>query len=63
VFQRRGERRFRRRNDVVRHRKQNSIRVGDGSTEGVLGSQCVPDRAASRAVGSERRDNAAAFSF
>jgi hypothetical protein len=37
VFERRGERRFRRRNDVVRHRKQNSTRAGEGSTEGMGG--------------------------
>ncbi len=37
VFERRGERRFRRRNDVVRHRKQNSTRAGERSTEGMGG--------------------------
>lgn len=35
VFERRGERRFRRRNDVVRHIKQNSTQAGEGSTEAI----------------------------
>ena len=61
VFERCGERRFRRRNDVVRHSKENSTRAGEGSTDGALGSQCVSDEAPSRRVGSERCDNAAAF--
>src|SRR5713101_9352735 len=61
VFERRGERRFRRRNDVVRHKQQNSTRAGEGSTEGVAGSQFVSAKTASRTVASERCDNAAAF--
>ena len=35
VFQRGGERHFRRRNDGVRHSRQDIIRVGEGSTQGV----------------------------
>jgi hypothetical protein len=48
VFERRGERRFRRRNDVIRHNKQNSTRAGEGSTEGMAGSQFASDEAALR---------------
>jgi hypothetical protein len=61
VFRRRGKRRFRRRNDVVRHRKQNSTRAGERSTEGVAGSQFISDKRTSRIVGSERCDDTAAF--
>jgi hypothetical protein len=32
VFQRGGERHFRRRNNGVRHRRQDSTRIGAGST-------------------------------
>jgi hypothetical protein len=38
VFERRGKRRFRRRNDVVRHTEQNSTRAGEGSTDRMAGS-------------------------
>jgi hypothetical protein len=48
VFERRGERRFRRRNDVIRHNKQNSTRAGEGSTEGMTDSQFASDEAALR---------------